>query len=373
MKKSLIALAVLAAAGAVSAQTVTLSGKFAGAYQSGSRTVTTAGVAAAGTSTNGFGVTDGNVTFAAVEDLGGGMKAGTSMDVRVRGRGAAGVVDGRNGTVFVSGGFGSVTLGSIESASGINPLGGAGAPVQDLTDVNLGFFVTGGAATAALTAPLNRPANLDVFIYTTPKFGGFSGTLLLGDSIGAPGANGMEDRSATQDATLLGLNYAGGPVAFVGDYTTFGVNGNTGTPAAAAYKADTRLRLSASYDLGVAKLGAGYQSQSYQSYTATATGIGRSAGVPDLKIKEYVLGVSAPMGAFVVGANYTRRSADDVAGAFTGHSVTGWDLGVQYNLSKRTAVQADYRTVNAEASFVGAAGADKIEDKNIRIRLMHTF
>lgn len=363
MKKSLIALAVLATAGTAFAQsTVTLSGKFAAAYTDGTTTTTTAGVAAPGVDVNGLGVTDGNVTFAAVEDLGGGMKAGVSMDVRVRGRGAAGVVDGRNGTVFVGGGFGTVTIGAIEAANGINPLGGAGAPVQGLDDTTAGAVpgVANAAVAANLGTPLSRAGNVDAMIYNTPKMSGFTGTFMLIDSIGAPGANGMEDAAATQDATLIGLAYAAGPLAASADYTNYGANGKA---LATAYRTDSRVRMSASYDLGVAKLGAGYQTT-----TSKELNLGVATGAADLKIKEYILGVSAPMGAFVLGANYTNRKADDIVAMFAGHKTTGWDLGAQYNLSKRTAVQASYRTIKAEVN-----GGNSVENKNLRVRLMHSF
>ena len=57
---------------------MTISGKLRFGYESAT--------SAANAKTSGVGVTDGNVIFAAVEDLGGGLKATASMDVRVRGR-----------------------------------------------------------------------------------------------------------------------------------------------------------------------------------------------------------------------------------------------------------------------------------------------
>ncbi|MBK6388188.1 MAG: hypothetical protein IPF71_16145 [Rhodoferax sp.] len=43
------------------------------------------------------------------------MKAGASMDVRVRGRGAAGVVNGRDAYVYLSGGFGEMKGGAVDA------------------------------------------------------------------------------------------------------------------------------------------------------------------------------------------------------------------------------------------------------------------
>lgn len=348
MKKTLIALAVLATAGAASAQSaVTLSGKFAAAYTSTSTNNATNN----GTnSANGLGVTDGNVTFAATEDLGGGLKVGVSMDVRVRGRaatpvagGSSGSVDGRDAVVYLQGGFGNVTLGSIELGNGIIGLGGADAPTQGLDGAGSPL---GGVAIADVHTA-------DILSYTSPSFaGGFNAKLVLIDSINAPGANGMQSTATSQDATLVGVDYANGPLAASFDYTSFGLNTVTSTAAL-----DKRLRLSASYDLGMAKLGAGYEASTSQNVTAGL--VAANSSVDD---KQYILGVSAPVGsALVLGANYTRHTNNAPGNT----DITGWDLGAQYNLSKRTNVQFGYRRVSQDT----AANSNT----STRIRLMHSF
>jgi len=318
MKKTLVAIAALALVGAASAQsTVNLTGKFRFAYQAFNN-----GTGAATAKSNGFAVTDGDVVFAAVEDLGGGLKAGATMAVRVRGRGAAGVVDGRDSTVWLAGGFGSLTGGAVEAANGIIGLGGAGAPVIGLDN---GVSLDGGT-------------NVDWLAYTTPNMGGFTATVQLIDSIGAPGAGGMQSLAATQDATLVGVGYSNGPINFKGDYTSFGAN------AAAAPTADTRLRLSGNYNLGVATLGLGYQQKENSA---------------NLKDKQWILGVAAPFGPVTVGANFVRRSDN------AGLKVSSWNLGAQYNLSKRTYVQAAYQSQDSNAV------ANNITQ--LRLQLAHSF
>jgi len=188
MKKTLVAIAALALVGAASAQsTVNLTGKFRFAYDAKND-----GTGAATAKTNGFGVTDGNVTFAAVEDLGGGLKAGATMDVRVRGRGPAGVVDGRDATVWLAGGFGTLVGGAVESGNGIIGLGGAGAPVIGLDD---GIALAGAS-------------NVDWLAYTTPNMGGFTATVQIVDSIGAPTGGGLQGSATLQDGTLIGAGYS---------------------------------------------------------------------------------------------------------------------------------------------------------------------
>jgi predicted porin len=319
MKKTLVALAALAVAGGAFAQSVTLTGKLGYAYTDNST--------ATGVKSNGFGMTDGNVTFKAVEDLGGGLKAGVSMDVRVRGRAAAGSVDGRDASIFVGGAFGTVSMGAVEAGNGIIGLASADAPTigQD-----------GGVT-------LDAAANVDYIGYYSPNMGGFTAKIVLTDSIGAPGTAGLESTSPMLDATTLGVAYATGPVSVAADYTSFGLNA---VPASV----DKRTRISGSYDLGVVKLGAGYQDKSY------------TAGATALDNKQYMLGMSAPIGAaLTVGATYARKSMNNVSGM----DAKGYELGAQYNLSKRTNVQVAYLNTKVENQPESAT--------TTRIRLMHAF
>jgi len=321
MKKSLVALAVMALAGAASAQ-VSVSGKFGFAYESGQT---------AGVSKSGLGQTDGNVTFSATEDLGGGMKAGASIDIRARGRGAvAGSVDGRDASVFVSGGFGTVTMGAIELGNGIIGLGGADAPTIGLD----------GAGIAA-------PINADVMLYTSPEISGFTVSAAILDN--SMGQYGMQSTAANYSGTLLGVGYAAGPVAVSADFTNFNWNAQVSAPAALM---DSRTRISGSYDLGVAKVGLGYESLKLSSSTA---------GVASVNQTETIFGVSAPLGkAITIGANITRSKVDNVA-----NGTSGTDLGLQYNLSKRTNVQIGYQRVAVDNAAT--------DTTNTRVRLMHSF
>jgi hypothetical protein len=154
---------------------------------------------------------------------------------------------------------------------------------------------------------------------------------------------GMGSAAQTQDSTGLGVNYANGPLAAAADYTKYGANSAT---AASGYAlADVRTRMSASYDLGVAKIGAGYQ---------TAT------GVTNVSKKEQVFGVAVPMGALTLGMVVASSKTDGVAG-----TNKGTDVGAQYNLSKRTFVATHYQTTKA-------AGATASANK-FRVQLSHAF
>jgi predicted porin len=349
MKKTLIALAAVAVSTAAMAQ-VTVSGKYAVAY--------TSAETAAGVKSNGFGTTDGDIVFTAMEDIGGGLKAGASLAIKVRGRdsavtakstfndaegndvteeviddedlslntslsgAASSTVGGRDASVFLQGGFGRITLGTVEAGNGIIGRASAGAPVIGQDN---GVTLDGGT-------------NVDLASLTLPV-GDFTATLMMIDSIGAPGTGGMQSAAVTQDATLIGLAYAKGPISAGLDITNFGRNGaaDTGT--------DSRTRLSASYDLGVAKLGFGYQTKE------------TFAGVAD---KQTMVGVSVPMGAITLGATFASRNNDDNT-----KDADGYEIGANYAFSKRTNLQAAYLSQKEDVSGMEAT--------TMRVRLMHSF
>ncbi|MEY3461533.1 MAG: hypothetical protein RLZZ03_1186, partial [Pseudomonadota bacterium] len=120
MKKSLIALAALAAFGTASAQsTVAITGTFNAAFQKSTTGATSADLV------------DSNLVFTAVEDLGGGLKATASSAFQANGRqditstnavtssavanqAKKDGVYGRNAFVALSGGFGAVSIGRLE-------------------------------------------------------------------------------------------------------------------------------------------------------------------------------------------------------------------------------------------------------------------
>lgn len=337
MKKTLIALAAVAVSSAAMAQ-VTVTGKYAVAY--------TSTESAAGVKANGFGTTDGDVVFTAAEDIGGGMKAGASLAVKVRGRdsavtatststdaagaavttttsvsgAASSTLGGRDATVYLQGGFGRITLGSIEAGNGIIGRASAGAPTigQD-----------GGVT-------LDGAGNIDMMSLTLPV-GAVTATVMIIDSIGNPGSGGLQTAASTQDATLVGLAYAAGPISAGVDHTSYGKN-------AAAAGTDSRTRLSASYNLGVATVGAGYQTKE------------TLAGVKD---SQMMVGVSVPMGAVTLGATYASKDSDNNAA-----DATGYEVGMNYAFSKRTNMQVAYQSIGLDAGEDATA---------MRVRLMHSF
>ncbi len=266
---------------------------------------------ALGGSDTGIKVTDGNVKFSASEDLGGGMSVLTAMDIQSRGRDTA--IVGRDASITLVTGFGGLTLGAVEAGNGIIGLGGAGAPVIGLDGNNPGFG----------TGVLDGGANVDIAKYSLPLGNGIGISVARTDAAAAiKGLNAGNTYGATYSMNAISAAF---------DYTD-----------AALAK---RTRVSGSYDLGVAKLGAGYQTRKFTGATSTN--------------KQTVLGVSAPYGAFTFGLNYStnKQSTANI-------SNKGIDLGVSYALSKRTNVYAQMQSVT-----IGNLGAAK----TTRVKMVTSF
>ena len=330
MKKTLIALAAVAVAGAASAQ-VTLSGSVAYGYQattSSTKAVTgVAGTAAKGytdyvaavaeaknVKASGFGVDTAAITMAASEDLGGGLKVSGSMTLGGITRGDT--PTGEDFKMVVSGGFGTVLLGQIEIGSGIRGLGQAGAPVNNME----------GEVLAAATS------GTDIIGYTAPKMGDFTFGISHTENKGL--ATGLSNGQVS--ALTPSVSYASGPLAAKLDYTDWDSDSTT---------VDSRYRISAKYDLGVAAVGAGYEN---------IKGVTKAA---DTKLS--IVGVNVPMGTMSFGMVYVTNKTG------TAETRKGTSIGMQYNLSKRTNVTANYASWDSVVA--------NTTDKKTTILLNHSF
>jgi hypothetical protein len=312
--------------------------------------------ATAGKDVAGFGVHDGHFTMSGSEDLGGGLSAAASMEVLSRGRDTA--ISGRNASLTVSGGFGSVTMGAIEAGNGIMPLGQAGAP-----GVGLDGKVLSGAGNVdivkytlpAMIDGVNLAVNMaDATGSTTGRSSGYTQGYAADLAFGALSANVdyTDYKNQAADADAKNGNYWATANATAATAWTAGEALPSGAivinaPVAATKKVDSRVRMSFSYDLGVAKVGYGRQTVDYST----------ASNADDVQT---TMGVSVPMGAITLGFSTAKQQID---GAAT--KKTGSDFGVKYELSKRTAV--DF----GRASW--SKNTDSEKNTYSRIRLTHTF
>lgn len=351
MKKTLIALAVLAASGASFAQ-VTISGNVTSGY----RASTSVSTAATGVSTSsdksGLGVDTAELFFKASEDLGGGLKADAvlSFDTVTR----AGVAGGDTSLTLSNASWGALALKSVKGADylsgGIANVGGVGFDGKIFSDKTYS----------------------DSISYTSPSFSGF--TVSLGhaensnnDAATATvpstqglgvGAAGAPAKASDQRQSSIGAAYSGGPLTANFGYAVYdqkGVEVATATAAATPTNTDTKTTLSVAYDFGMFKLGAGAESRKLTKGTRLDT----------------LIGAALPLGALTLNATFASRQLNDTGTVQTNTlsadgTKTGYGLGASYALSKRTSLVANYR------NWTNAVG-DNSKANETNLLVSHSF
>jgi len=270
----------------------------------------------------------GNIAFKGVEDLGGGLSAsfevqqsiGAAADTRVAGVGATTLGD-RGAYLAVSGGFGTVLVGRAASAIRAN----FGA-VGDVSRLAIPHGLSEGSASHSAKGTLLAAASGDaaaraiygdaysnMVAYQSPTISGFNVAVGIAPNEG--------DTATTKDTLSYGLNYAEGPLA-----ARFNITDVKAISTDTAYKWTT---LNASYDFGVAKVGATYQT------TSVASGVKPGAGI--------AFTANIPMGAGSIGLGYGRKAASEATNLRAGgDDMKHMFVGYRHDLSKRTNVQAIY-------------------------------
>jgi hypothetical protein len=323
MKKTLVALAVLAASGASFAQ-ASISGSYGFGYTNQL------------TGIKGFNTTAGGLTIKNTEDMGGGNSLTATLNMDLRGRGNS--FQATDASLVYAGAWGNIVAGSVESANGISNK--AGAPISLHEDVQNGSI-------------LDAATNVDTVGATFALGSGLSVGVSYGDggtAYGTVAYTGNVTSAATGAgsgaAQTLGakLSYAAGPLAASLGYTGYISNEDTLSTAAAfatltgkrVSDGASRIQITATYDLGAAKLGFGYQTR---SQTAGVNDLVGSAGA------QSDLSIAAPMGAFTVGATYSNRAANGTTSAGIASTLTGgsaYTMGATYALSKQTSANVSF-------------------------------
>jgi predicted porin len=321
MKKNLIAVAVLAAAGAAHAQSsVTLFGIVDASLALGRGSVADRNsVANSGNNSSRLG-------FRGTEDLGGGMSASfwleasvanddgqggaTNSNNQASGTGAAtngrqGLTFNRRSTVSLAGGWGELRVGrdynpQFWNLSVFDP--------YTTNGVGTNQVLTSGTA---LTGPINVRSSNAIGYFLPRNLGGFYGQVqyYLGEN--------LSNAANSKDGTGLGLRggYASGPV-------------NVAVAMARTRYLAGELRqwnVGGQWDFGVARLMGMYSRDKVESPVAV-TGRGGLIG-----------------GMMPVGANEFKLSYSTYRFSTAGNPRTNkLALGYVHNLSKRTAVYATY-------------------------------
>lgn len=241
----------------------------------------------------------GNViNFAVSEDLGGGLSAFASSQLRYDSsngqfRGQSGPANNEVGFHLATLGFKSNTLGTLQMGRigfdqlwGYNPWGSSGANVN----------VSGNAG-----ATENGQVR-----YTSPSMWGFN--VVIGGSFE------NNNSGATHNGRQAMLNYANGPLAATVMYERFAASVPPGTQASNRFRG-----IGASYDFGFLKL------MGIDAVEKTDAGARVADG--------YSISAAAPIAGFVFKAGWLN----DQMGANKDKT----SLGLEYALSKRTVIEAN--------------------------------
>lgn len=358
MKKSLVALAILAAAGVASAQSsVTLFGVVDATYAHGS----TSGGSSRTQITNS-GYNSSRLGFRGTEDLGGGMsasfwlEAGINNDNGMGGsnnttnQAAGAVANGgglnfnRRSTVSLASGLGELRLGrdytpQFWNQTVFDPFGTNGVGTSQTLNSSLGGVT---AVRASNSVGYFLPGNL----------GGFYGQaqVYLGENL-KNGATTEKDGNGT----AIRLGYANGPInaALATSNTKFAATATTGKIKS--------TNLGGSYDFGVAQAMALVTRDKVESTPTTQTGKGA------------LVGALVPMGAGQIRVAYSTYKTD----ATGTPKSKKWALGYVHNLSKRTALYTTYARVTnsggAAQALNGASAVANARSTGYDFGIKHSF
>jgi predicted porin len=408
MKKTLIAMAVLATAGVASAE-VTLYGRLdLGVIDTrqtitesikqtitGSNTTVDATVNSATTKVQSLAGaqskrTTSRLGVTGTENLGNGLTAFFNYEFKLEpdNTGSNGVGGTRLANLGLKGGFGEIKIGTFlndfDTITAYTPATfsiGGGDFFYNLRQGNylksVNFASYGNISTFAVQ---NRSTN--ALNYTSPSFNGFTVGAVVSAERSHPPSD-TDSRPVTtirddKDTYILSVNYNEGPLkaTFVyGDQTVKTVSGvNTATPTDSGIDT-TDIALAVKYDLGIAVPYVGYEQIEYKS---TGTNV---IDPQKTKLKGWEIGSSFPMGAFTPYLVFSMGDFDTPVATNQSYDadVDGWQLGTTYDLSKRTSLYASYgqdkskyelRTTNGTTTTVGT---QEVKNKGFALGLIHKF
>ncbi|MFV0601138.1 MAG: porin [Brachymonas sp.] len=312
MKKSLIALAALAAVGAASAQSsVTLYGVVDTNYGWARTTEKNVGPTAAGTvktTKTGLNADGGNLSgsrwgLKGQEDLGNGLSAVFNVEAGFNSGNGKFNEGGfnRRAVVGLKGGFGQVLLGRDYTPLD-DLLGGNGFQAIDLSTYN-SDPLSGSDLYTGRAEGIHYSGNFSGV--GVKAFASYNRTKVADDT-----GTTSDDRA---EGYGMNLSYSTGPFAIAGGAQQF-KNKDLTNPSVK----NTEYAVAASYDFTVAKVFGHYAANDLDGVDTA---------------QQYSLGVAVPFGAATLGAQYAYNKQGD----YKGHDVV---LQGTYALSKRTDLYA---------------------------------
>lgn len=343
MQKKIIALALAALAGSAFAQSnVTVYGRVDYGYMNRGGDIN--GVKQDNRNEFASGIAGGSrLGFKGVEDLGNGLKAIFELEYGIGVDSNTGPATARHQYVGLTGNFGTAVGGYLD---------GVRYGIFNKYDAFAGGTV--GNFTQ-MTAQVDRAMN--AIAYISPNFGGVTATLAYATNIGTSNPLNLAAQEGARNAVAgsgndgdaglatVMLNYANGPLDLTADWERVSFkSGGTGT--AAVLDDVTVYTLAGSYDFGVVKVRALYDNLKAEA----------RAGGDVSDVNSWFVSATAPLGAkAVLKATYGQTKDDLVSGD---NKAKKYAIGVDYNLSKRTYVYADFGKIsNGSNTFIGISPA----------------
>lgn len=355
MKKTLLALAAMAAASASFAQSsVTLYGVVDASLENvrGDKSVTR--VSSDNLSSSRFGLKG-------TEDLGGGLKANFTLEAPVAvDTGAAGATFwDRAAWVGVAGGFGEVRLGRTDT------------PIGDIAGNVLSAQAYDDLKILGTRAGVNYRRASNAVTYLLPTLvPGLSAQLQYSTGTGKPEAGEVAGDNVGR-AYGLSVKYAAGPLSAGLGYQyaqdekhDVATSGTDTAFVAGSQKANATL-VYAGYDFGAAKVTGYYNAETNPTNTTgnrRLTVLGAKVAVP-----------FTPEFTLIAGLSTARNTEGNLAGD---DNVQVTTIKGIYSLSKRTSVYGMFTNVNNDTATkfdVGAAASDDKTTRGVAVGIRHTF
>ena len=352
MKKSLIAIAALAAAGAAAAQSsVTMYGQVNTGYEYSKTDITSRGVKTT-TKTTGFQndrVKTSRLGFKGEEALGNGLSATFALEMGFNSADGdfADSAFNRKATVGLKGAFGEVRIG--KDSTPMNEFDGSFKAIDRTT--TLAEQVAGRDASWE-----GRPTGL----FYNGSFSGFDVAAAIGNSsTRTDGVTPTKDDTATYG---LGMGYNGGAWA-VGAAVQLDTEKTIPLTGLSGDVKTTNYGVGASYDFNVAKVYGQYKGGQYKNKASTVA--------DKYSYDQFAVGVSVPFGATTLSAEYGYNKAKETQGADV-YKYKGNVFAVQaeYAFSKRTSLVARAGQV---ANWKNKTTNDKSSTQEYTVGLRHKF
>jgi predicted porin len=298
--------------------------------------------------------------FKGTEDLGNGLKALFNFEMGLNldeGGSAQGRTFGRQSFVGLTGGFGTVIGGRIYTPhytlmTQIDPFGvGTGGRANNLF------------ASSRIAAGLYDPIRVNNTVaYVSPSFSGLSVTA-------AYGTNSLDNQEAAANNSkqnrlfAIAPTYTNGPLTVGLNYHQVKLDGNALIGGAGSDGKLSSYTLAGKYDFGVLALSGAYGSNKVEANGNDAD-----------KVRNWLIGVSAPIGAKVVlkaSYNNLKDKINDNADA------KQFAIGADYLLSKRTKLYTAFSKIsnddNARYTVAHASGGAGNNESQFNLGINHSF